>query len=139
MCLILDTSRYGDFLNLGNQDMKPVRDWMNTGSGKVVHSPIGKIKEELRRTRRMDAKFREYRRAGKVINYPRHTVAEEKTKLPSYNSNDPDILALALVSKVTLLVTNDKRLQADFERIIPGGKIYKTKNDAEFLRKDLCP
>ena len=139
MCLILDTSRYGDFLNPGNQDMKPVRDWMSTKNGKIAYSSIGNIKKELRRTRRMDTKFREYRRAGKIINYPRQTVAEEKAKLPIYKSDDPDVLALALASKVTLLVANDKDLQDDFERIIPGGKIYRTKNDAEFLRRDLCP
>ena len=134
MCLILDTSRYGDFLNPGNQDMKPVRDWMSTKNGKIAYSSIGNIKKELRRTRRMDTKFR----AGKIINYPRQTVAEEKAKLPIYKSDDPDVLALALASKVTLLVANDKDLQDDFERIIPGGKIYRTKNDAEFLRRDLC-
>ena len=119
--------------------MKPVRDWMSTKNGKIAYSSIGNIKKELRRTRRMDTKFKEYRRAGKIINYPRQTVAEEKAKLPIYKSDDPDVLALALASKVTLLVANDKDLQDDFERIIPGGKIYRTKNDAEFLRRDLCP
>ena len=138
MCMILDTDRYGRFLDPDNEDMRPLRDWMN-GNGKIVYSSIGKIGKELRRSTRMYNKFKEYRRAGKLRDYPRKTVEEAKTKLPSYKSNDPDVLALAQVSNVTLLVTGDKKLQADFEKIIPGGKIYKTKDDAEFLRKDLCP
>ncbi|MCE2485793.1 MAG: hypothetical protein J4F42_09805 [Desulfurellaceae bacterium] len=139
MCLILDTNRYGDFLNPENQDMKPVRDWMNAKNGKMVYSSIGKIKKELRQSRKMNDKFKEYRRAGKIISYPRQAIAEEKTNLPSHKSDDPDVLALARVSEVTLLVTDDRDLQADFERIIPGGRIYKTKDDADFLSRDLCP
>ncbi len=139
MCLILDASRYGDFLNAENQDMKPVREWMNTKNGKIAYSSVGNIKKELRQSRRMSDKFKEYRRAGKIISYPRQTVMEEKKNLPSHKSNDPDVLALALVAEVTLLVAGDNKLRADFERIIPGGKIYKTKNDADFLTEDLCP
>lgn len=139
MCLILDASRYGDFLNPENRDMEPVREWMNTKNGKIAYSSVGNIRRELRQSRRMNDKFREYRRAGKIISYPRQTVMEERKNLPSYKSNDPDVLALVLVAKVTLLVAGDNKLRADFERIIPGGKIYKTKDDAELLRKDLCP
>ncbi len=119
--------------------MKPVREWLNTKNGKIAYSSIGNIKKELRQSRRMNDKFKEYRRAGKIISYPRQTVMEEKENLPSYKSNDPDVLALALVAEVTLLVAGDNKLRADFERIIPGGKIYKTKDDAGFLSEDLCP
>lgn len=140
MCLILDTNKYGLFLDPNNEDMKPVRDWMNTKNGKMIYSAIGKIKKEVKKSPRMRARlFDEYRRAGKLKVFLAETVAEEKAKLPEHKSDDPDILALARVSKVTLLVTEDKDLQDDFERIIPGGNIYKTKDDADFLNKDLCP
>ena len=113
---------------------------MNTKHGKMVYSPTDKMKKEIKRAPNMRSKlFNEYRRAGKLKIVSAETVEEKKKNLRSYKSNDPDVLALALVAEVTLLVAGDKKLRADFERIIPGGRIYRTKDDASFLRKDLCP
>ena len=39
MCLILDTNKYGDFLEPKNQDMEPIRNWMKTRNGKIAYSP----------------------------------------------------------------------------------------------------
>ena len=67
-----------------------------------------------------------------------------------YTSNDPHVLALAIVSGARLLYSNDADLQQDFKdkRLIdkPRGKVYSTREDKSFQqsharllwRKDLC-
>lgn len=42
MCLVLDTNKYGDFLEPENQDMEPIRKWMKTKNGKIAYSPTDK-------------------------------------------------------------------------------------------------
>ena len=37
MCLILDTDNYGLFLAPDNEDMKPVRDWIDNKNGKIAY------------------------------------------------------------------------------------------------------
>ena len=67
-----------------------------------------------------------------------------------YKSDDPHILALAQLSDVRLLYTNDGDLQQDFgdKNLIdnPRGKVYSTRVNKSFTpahksllsRKDLC-
>lgn len=67
-----------------------------------------------------------------------------------YKSDDPHILALAQVSDVRLLYTNDGDLQQDFrnKRLIdnPRGRVYTTRRTKNFTtthkgllnRTDLC-
>lgn len=138
MCLILDTDNYGLFLAPDNEDMKPVRDWVDKKNGKITYSPVGKMKDELEKYPKMRNRFTQYRRAGKLEDFPTEAVEQEKKKLPKLRSNDPDIIALAQVSGVSLLVSSDKNLHVDFKTIV-GGMIYQTKAHRHLLRKDLCP
>ena len=48
MCLILDTNKFGDFLDPENRDMEPVRMWMRLGKGKMAYSPTEKMQSELK-------------------------------------------------------------------------------------------
>ena len=137
MCLILDTNEYDLFLARDNEDMKPVRDWVDK-NGKIVYSPVGKMKTELGKHPRMRSRFEQYRRAGKLKNVAVEAVEREKKGLPKLRSDDPDIVALARVSEVSLLVSGDKRLHADFKQII-GGSVYPTKEHRHLLKTDLCP
>ena len=138
MCLILDTDNYGLFLAPDNEDMKPVRDWIDNKNGKIAYSPVGKMKNELERSPRVRNRFTQYRRAGKLKDFPMEAVEQEKKRLPKLRSNDPDILALAQVSGVRVLVSSDTDLHADFKSIV-GGNIYQTQRHKHLLKKDLCP
>ncbi len=138
MCLILDTNMYNIFLDSGNTDMKPVRDWVNRQNGKIAYSSVGSMKDELEKYRKMRDRFEQYRRAGKLKTFSPEDVEQEKTGLPELRSNDPYILALAQVSGVRLLVSADQKLHTDFKQIVEG-KVYQTKKHTHLLKKDLCP
>ena len=138
MCLILDTNKYGDFLAPGNQDMEPVRSWMKTKNGKIAYSPTEKMERELKKHGKMREQFDRYRDAQKLKLIPPNEVEQAMNSLQGLQSDDPDIIALAQVSGVKLLVSNDENLHADF-KAIARGKIYQTSAHKRLLRNDLCP
>ena len=138
MCLILDTNKYGLFLAPDNENMEPVRNWVDNKTGKIVYSPVGKMKNELAKYPKMRNRFEQYRRAGKLKNFPPEDVEQRKKELSGLHSDDPDIIALAQVSRVSVLVSSDTNLHADFKAII-GGSIYQTRQHRHLLKKDLCP
>ena len=137
MCLILDTNKYGDFLNPHNADMEPVRNWLS-GRGKIAYSPTQKFESEL--TERMRSKFVSYRAAGKMKLVDERTVQDVQNNLTSLRSNDPHIIALAIVAEVKLLVSEDKELHDDFKNH-PSikGKVYQEQKHRRLLIPDQCP
>lgn len=140
MCLILDTNRFSDYLNPDNQDMEPVRRWIREKNGKIVFAHTDQMNKELNNHRKMHTKFHEDRVNGKVILIDAKEVEDKKADLPRLKSNDPDIIALALVSKTRLLVTGEQKgkLHIDFKKIAKG-KVYRRKEHSNLLRKDTCP
>ena len=138
MCLILDTNKYGDFCNQDNPDMEPVRKWLKKG-GKIAYSPTQTMERELKDCgKKIENRIREYRRTQRFKNVPKEEVEKAMEKLQKLKSDDPDIIALAQVSRVKLLISGDKALHADFKEIIKG-KIYQTKEHQNLLTKDRCP
>ncbi len=111
---------------------------MGKKNGKIVYSPIGKMKVELEKSPNVGRRFDQYRRAGKLKNVAVEDVAREKEGLPELRSDDPDIIALAQAARVRLLISDDENLHADF-KTITGGNVYQTKGHKHLLRKDLCP
>lgn len=138
MCLILDANKYSDFLNEDNEDMKPVRYWIEK-TGKIVYSPTRKMNEELERHGSMKGKFFEYRRAGRLKIIDMERVNQEETKLTGISSNDAHIIALARAANAKLLVSGDKRLHEDFLQEINQGKIYQRKEHKHLLKSNTCP
>ena len=136
MCLILDASKYGDFLNPDNKDMHPVKKWVEK-KGKIVYSPTQKFESEL--TGKIRTQFEHYTEAGKIKRIDKKLVEDQQNNLPKLKSNDPHIIALAKVAKVRLLVTGDKNLSKDFKSIIPKGKVYQNKTHALLLTNASCP
>ena len=46
MCIILDVNSFREFRDQANEDMEPVRHWLNRSNGKIVYSPTGKFRSE---------------------------------------------------------------------------------------------
>lgn len=136
MCLILDANRYSDFINKDNEDMKPIRKWLDRG-GKLVYSPTDKFKWEIR-CKGMAEDLEYYRGIGKVKYVEKERVEEEQRKLMGLRSDDEHIIALAIVAKVSLLVSSDKNLHEDFKNLC-GGSIYQNRSHQHLLTPDLCP
>ena len=118
--------------------MKPVRDWINKENGKIAYAPTEKMQEELEWHKPMKKRFSEYRQAGRIKLFDKEKVNEEESKLTGLASDDPHVIALAIVSGVKLLVGGDVNLQKDFKKKI-GGKIYKNKSHKHLLQRDTCP
>lgn len=135
MCLILDANKYGDFLNPENKDMQPVRDWIEK-KGKIAYSPTKKFNKEL--TVKMKSQFQAYIEAGKIKLVNKESVENEQNTLPNLVSDDPHIIALAQVAKVSLLVSSDKDLHKDFKKVV-GGSIYQNKSHISLLNNCSCP
>ena len=133
MCIILDANCYGDFSNR-HEDMKPVHNWLAKG-GKLVYSATEKFRQETQG--RAEKLMYELDRAGKLRRIAPNRVEEKQETLPNLTSDDPHIIALALVANVKVLVSRDRNLQQDFTRIAKG-KIYQKASHAHLLRTDTC-
>ncbi len=137
MCVILDTNMYGNFLNPQDVDMELVRNWMNK-HGKIAYSPTITMERELRKSPKMEDKFREYSRASKLKLIDKNEVDATAHGLNNLRSNDSHIVALAICGNVKVLVSADRALRQDFIKIARG-KIYQYKEQKHLLGKDTCP
>lgn len=128
MCFILDVNCYADYLNPNNVDMAPLKKWVE-GKSKIAYSPTTRMEKELRKHGRMFELMGRYRTSNRVMKIDLKAVkAKEKylKKCTDLISDDPHIIALALVANVKLLVSKDQKLGRDFtNKSIVGGKIYK--------------
>ena len=136
MCIIIDANKIGKFLDVDNDDMEPVREWLSQ-SGKIVYSVSGNSKEERQQYQSFPHKFLEYSRANKLIRVNSSDVDKEIKNLPKLKSNDQHIVALAILKNVKVLVSGDQKLHEDFKEIA-GGKVYQTKEHKHLLTPDLC-
>ena len=138
MCLILDTNKYGDFLDPENRDMEPVRTWMRRGKGKMAYSPTEKMQSELNRHNKMREQMDRFRETDKLKLVPSDEVTKVMNGLRGLQSDDGHIIALATVAGVKLLVSGDANLHIDFKNIV-GGHIYQTRRHQHLLKREICP
>ena len=125
-------------------------DWIEARNGRLLVS--GQLLQELNQT-----PFRKWARNalnyGRIRRVPESDVDAKTLELRNEGlctSDDPHVLALAIVSGARLLYSNDTALQQDFKNksLIdnPRGKVYSTRDDVDFQRshyrllqrRDLC-
>ena len=137
-CAILDANAVADvFGDTPSEAGAGLRHWISVGRGRLASG--GHLHEELKSA---SSEFRRWaavaRGAGQL---QLHEDDELQTQVdhfeshPERRSNDPHILALAVVSGARLLYSNDRPLQQDFTNPAlinqPRGKVYSTLyNDA---------
>ena len=132
MCIILDNSIGGEVFGSNKSEAsEAVWRWINgiEDKGRRLRVVIGgKLTRELYRNGQIrDWLIRGVRRA-----YDNETVdlMEKEVRNWDLESDDPHIIALALVSGARLLYSNDLALQKDFGNVKlvgkPKGKIYTT-------------
>ena len=139
MCIILDANCIGDFNNSANEDMKPVRQWLESRNGKIVYSDTEKFRSEWNAGGGYQLR-RQLQRRNKLKLVSIQDVEEKENELSGeIASDDEHIIALAVIAEVKVLVSNDKKLIRDFKDHVTQGKVYQTKGHKRLLRKDTCP
>ena len=137
MCAIVDANvRDEVFGEAASPAGKFFLDWLTTGRGKLVVG--GKLREELADNQNFKLWLSQAVQAGrarilddgKVDSVTSDVLAESVCQ-----SNDPHVIALARVSGVRLLYTNDGQLQQDFKTIIQEGVIYTTRLNKETVTR----
>ena len=143
MCIIVDTNTFHKFKNPDDEDMEPVWTWLEKRDGKIAYSDIEKLEEEWDNGGMQHLRNR-LRQRGKLKIVSPQDVEEKADELEGeIASNDEHIIALAIVSRVKVLVSyreGDGDLFTDFKnRELVGGKVYTRKQHAHLLKKDTCP
>ncbi len=180
MCIILDTNSLANFKDQG-EDMEPIWYWLRRKNGKIVYSDTDKfrnewkqrgvtqfLKELLQDQGLSPSSFisidrnqlmRQLQRRDKFRLVSAQDVqkkADELEQSGTLRSDDPHIIALAMLANVKVLVVQrlpdgpigrrgrargaDPALQADFkDRNLVGGKVYITKGHSRLLTRDTCP
>ena len=139
MCAILDTNCIGKFIKGIDEDIKPVRHWVYNKNGKIVYANTEKFRAEWSGSKAREL-MRQLQRRNKFIEVPVQDVVKKENELKEIiKSDDEHIIALALVGKVKVLVSDDRKLIRDFKDYVTQGKVYKTKQHERLLTKDTCP
>ena len=140
MCIILDANCFHKLLDPENQDMLPVRKWLDNKNGKIAFSSTKKFEEEWIKGK-MEKQLKTWRRGDKIKLADKKEVEKKTNELQGkIQSNDPHIIALAMVAGVKVLISEDQNLHKDFgNKSLVGGRIYQNKGHERLLRPDLCP
>ena len=140
MCIILDANRLGEFnAEPPDEDMKPVRRWVDKRNGKIAYADTKKFRDEWDRGGGYQLR-RQLQRRGKLKIISNQDVEQKTRELEGeIASNDAHIIALALVADVKVLVSGDKALISDFKARVRRGKVYTRKTQVHLLKKDICP
>lgn len=140
MCVILDVNLIGRFKkDPVDEDMKPVHQWLERKNGRIVYSDTEKFRREWDKGGGY-ALRRQLQRRDKLKLVSDQDVQEEIKKIEyKIKSDDPHIIALALIAGVKVLISKDNKLIADFKVHVSQGKVYKAKSHRHLLTKDTCP
>ena len=142
MCIIVDANMFGEFKEPADENMEPVWHWLRKKNGKIAYSNTKKFEEEWERGG-VTSLIKLLRQSGQLKEIQAREVEAKENELNrtgTIRSNDPHIIALAIIANVKVLVSNDRRLHEDFkDRNLVGGSVYQTKSHSRLLRKDTCP
>ena len=138
VCLIVDANIAGVFL----AKPSPVVDWLFGERGNPRLVAAGRLREELAANHQVRRQLVALDRAGRLRSSDLQKLGQEENRLRAdraCTSNDPHILALAIVSGARTLATDDNKLAGDFtnSKIVnrPRGKVYRDpQRHAHLLR-----
>ena len=150
MCAILDANVAHEVFSRNQTEAgRAFLRWLNARPGRLAVG--GKARRELARHRAAEAWLLEGIRAGRVRSENDDEVDRLSEELEDRcRSDDPHIVALAMVSGARLLYSNDGPLNQDFgDRDLvntPRGKVFSTQESSRFTnvhrgllsRRDLC-
>jgi hypothetical protein len=136
MCAIVDANvRDQVFGNATSPAGEYFRKWLTTGKGKLVLG--GRLRLELADNTNFDQWLHQAVQAGRVVNIRDievESATEDILKEQICKSDDPHVIALAIISGTRLLFTNDIALESDFKGIIRQGRVYTTKREISVTR-----
>ena len=140
MCIILDANCFADFNDRANEDMDPVWNWLEEKNGKIVYAPTEKFEKEWE-GKKQRILLKTLSNAGRLKMEDSEKVEAEANNLKGkIESDDEHIIALARVAKVSLLVSKDQKLHADFKnKDLVGGHVYQNRDHRRLLKPDTCP
>lgn len=125
-------------MNPDDEDMEPVRKWLNSRNGKLVYSNTEKFRREWNKGG-MARWVLERSRANQFKLVSKGVQKKENELKGELRSNDEHIIGLARIADVKLLVSGDRRLIEDFKGQVPRGKVYRTQSHKHLLTRDTCP
>lgn len=133
MCVIIDADVAAlVFRDPPDPDFLPVSMWLRRPLGDGMLAYGGPLTRQLFRVARAQVAILELDRAGRATRFPDQAVeAQEQRvkKLRLCKSDDPQVIALAIVSGARTLCSRDTDLHEDFKnkRLIdkPRGRVYQ--------------
>jgi len=143
VCLILDVNILHEVFPSPSADHVAVNKALTNLRATMVYG--GELRREYQRAGWFRPFLRRLDQQGSAKVVPDQEVdaqTEEIRLAGGYRSDDPHILALAIVAKVRLLCTDDDNLSTDFKdrQLInnPRGNVYRRASHEHLLRKH-CP
>ena len=95
MCIILDVNCIGKFNNTADEDMEPIRQWLERKNGRIAYSDAEKFRREWESGGGYELR-RELERRGKLKSVPAPDVEAKQNELEGrMESNDVHIRHLS--------------------------------------------
>lgn len=139
MCLIVDANVVHQLFPAASRDFEPIREALVSGRAKLVYG--GELTREYAKTPLCRSFLRRLDQQGAARQFPDSLVDSETQKLrkrAEHRSDDPHVLALAIVSKARLLCSEDEDLGCDFTSPsilpLPRGSVYKRAAHRHLIR-----
>lgn len=140
MCLILDANRVADVLGKTKPEFAELREAILEAKHNVCLVIGGEVAREYAKMTKYAGLLADLSRQGTLRREPNEPVDAEEARVAAMNvcvSDDPHVIALALVARVRLLCTNDTNLKTDFDNPAlisnPRGRIYSAKHHRDLL------
>jgi len=140
MCLIIDANVVHKVFPRPTDDFLPVHTAIIDGCARIVYG--GQLTREYERLMPFRRYLLRLDQQGRARQVPDARVDAETARLAGAGacaSNDPHIIALALVGQVRLLCSEDDDLQTDFTNVAllgkPKGNVYKRARHAPLIKK----
>lgn len=140
MCLILDANCLHKVFPSTDEEFLPVKNAITSGSAKLVYGGA-KLLEEYMRVATAWRMIVALDRAGRTRKVNDSEVDSKESELKvagQLQSDDPHVIALAMVSGVRLLCSHDTNLHADFTNpnlLRPRGSVYQYASHKHLIRQ----
>lgn len=148
MCVVMDANQAANFCSQNQPHLTQLMAWINRG-GKIAVG--GKLEVELFRIHAMRNLIGEWSKSGRLRRVSKEIIEKKELELKGKCiSNDVHVIALAIISKASIVVTEDKELISDIgnKKIMKYNcRVYKKNEKSpnnigvhkKMLRSSDCP